>query len=315
MRTRAIVNPRSAGGKTGRRWPALEERLRADLPELDSVLTDAAGSATELARRALDEGIEQILVVGGDGTVNEVVNGFFDAEGTPVAPDAVLALMMLGTGGDFRKSLGIGTDPEDFIDHLVHGQVRSIDVGRIEMTGMEGGRVVRYFVNVTSFGASGAVVDLVNRAGLSKKLGGSFAFHWATIRALLTHENLPIRVQLDDDFDEVLPVTLVAICNGQFFGGGMWIAPKAELDDGLFDVLLATDISLPRFLALSGRLRRGHVDGAKNVQVRRARRVVATPAEGVRRVLDVDGEAPGKLPATYEIIPGALKVRCKESRR
>jgi diacylglycerol kinase (ATP) len=312
VRTRAIVNPRSAGGKTGRRWPELERRLRADLPGLDSVLTEAPGSATTLTRTALAEGIEQILVVGGDGTVNEVVNGFFDEAGRPIAPDAVLAMLMLGTGGDFRKSLGIGPDPEDFIDHLLHGGIRRIDLGRIEMTAPDGGKIVRWFDNITSFGASGSIVDFVNRATFSKKLGGRFAFHWATLRGLLAHRDLPIRVQIDDDFDEVIPATLVAICNGQFFGGGMWIAPNAVLDDGLFDVVLVADLGLFGFVANSGKLYRGtHVE-LERVRVRRARRVIATPPPGARVALDIDGECPGQLPATYEIVPGALRVRCKE---
>ena len=312
VRTRAIVNPRSAGGKTGRRWPALETRLKADLPGLDSVLTDRSGAATALTRAALAEGIEQILVVGGDGTVNEVVNGFFDEAGRPISEGAVLALLMLGTGGDFRKSLGIGPDPEDFIDHLLHGGVRTIDLGRIEMTAPDGGTLVRWFDNITSFGASGTVVDYVNRASFSKMLGGRFAFHWATLRGLMAHRDVPIRVQIDDDFDEVIPATLVAICNGQFFGGGMWVAPNAKLDDGLFDILIAAGIGLFGFIGLTPKLYSGEHVNLPKVSVRRGRRVVATPPPGARIALDVDGESPGLLPATYEIVPRALRVRCKE---
>lgn len=315
VRTRAIVNPRSAGGKTGRRWPELKARLRRDLPGLDSVLTEGPGQATALARAALGEGIEQILVVGGDGTVNEVVNGFFHPDGRPVSEGAVLAMLMLGTGGDFRKTLGIGPDPEDFIDHLLHGGVRRIDLGRIELTTESGEKRVRWFDNITSFGASGSVVDFVNRASFSKKLGGRFAFHWATLRGLLAHRDIPIRLQIDDDFDEEVPATLVAICNGQFFGGGMWIAPEAVLDDGLLDVVIVAELGLWGFIANSGRLYRGTHVQLDGVRVRRARRVVATPPAGARVVLDVDGECPGQLPATYEIVPGALSVRCKEPTR
>ena len=308
MRTRAIVNPRSAGGRTGRRWPELQARLQERIETFDAVFTQAQGDATRLAREALDDGVEQLVAVGGDGTVNEVVNGMFDGDG-PRAPEAVLALMMLGTGGDYRKSLGLRGDVDEYIERIVEGTVRSVDVGRISMEGRDGKPRVHWFDNIASFGFSGAVVDLVNRATISKWFGGKFAFQWASFRALMAHKNIPLQLRFDDDFETELPTSIVAVCIGQYFGGGMHIAPDAVLDDGQFDVVMVANMSTMEFIRSGSKIYDGtHVE-LKNVSIRRARRLQATAPAGVERVLDVDGEAPGRLPATFEIHPGALKVR------
>lgn len=308
MRTRAIVNPRSAGGRTGRQWPQLQARLGKQLETFDAVFTEAPGDASRLARQALEEGVEQLVAVGGDGTVNEVVNGMFDDEG-PRNADAVLSLMMLGTGGDYRKSLGLRGEVDEYVQRIVEGTVREVDVGRISMDDRDGKPHGRWFDNIASFGFSGAVVDLVNRATVSKWLGGKFAFRWASLRALLAHENVPLQLRFDDDFETELPVSIVAVCIGQYFGGGMHIAPNAELDDGQFDVVMVANMSTMDFIRHSPKIYEGtHVD-LEHVTIRRARKVQAIAPEGVERVLDVDGEAPGRLPATFEIHPRALKVR------
>ncbi len=308
MRTRAIVNPRSAGGRTGRRWPELQARLQERIETFDAVFTQAQGDATRLAREALDDGVQQLVAVGGDGTVNEVVNGMFDDDG-PRAPEAVLSLMMLGTGGDYRKSLGLRGEVDEYIERIVSGTVRSVDVGRIAMVGRDGEPRVHWFDNIASFGFSGTVVDLVNRATVSKWFGGKFAFQWASFRALLAHHNVPLQLRFDDDFETELPTSIVAVCIGQYFGGGMHIAPDAVLDDGQFDVVMVANMSTMDFVRHGSKLYDGSHVELKNVSIRRARRLEAIAPEGVERVLDVDGEAPGRLPATFELHPGALKVR------
>jgi YegS/Rv2252/BmrU family lipid kinase len=308
MRTRAIVNPRSAHGRTGKRWPELQARLDERIEHFDAVFTEAPGDAARLAEEAIADGVEQLVAVGGDGTVNEVVNGMFDEEGSR-NPEAVLSLMMLGTGGDFRKSLGLRGEVDEYIDRIVEGTVRDIDVGRIALEGRDGKPSVRWFDNIASFGFSGDVVDRVNRATVSKWFGGKFAFRWASLCALLAHVNEPLHLKIDDDFETELPASIIAVCNGQYFGGGMWIAPEAELDDGQFDIVMIANMSTLDFMRHSASIYRGTHIELPNVTVRRGRRLVATAPEGVERVLDVDGEAPGRLPATFEIHPGALKVR------
>jgi YegS/Rv2252/BmrU family lipid kinase len=313
MGTRAIVNPRSAGGRTGRRWADLERRLRDRLEGFDAVFTSAPGDATRLAAEAIDEGVEHLVAVGGDGTVNEVVNGMMGPDGAK-NPQAALSLMMLGTGGDFRKSLGLRGDIDEYIDTIVDGEVRQVDLGRITMEGRDGEPCARWFDNIASFGFSGAVVDVVNRATISKWFGGKFAFRWASFRALLAHVNEPLLLRIDDDYETELPASIVAVCNGQYFGGGMWIAPDAEVDDGQFDIVMVSNMSTMDFIRHGSTIYAGKHLALPNVTVRRGRKLVASAPPGAVRVLDVDGEAPGRLPATFEIHPGALRIRAARTK-
>ncbi|HPO15076.1 MAG TPA: FAD-dependent oxidoreductase [Candidatus Hydrogenedentes bacterium] len=309
-RTRAVVNPHSGGDRTGARWPMIAERLNAALGPVDVVFTDGPMAAKHLTAQALKEGIEQIIAVGGDGTVNEVVNGFFE-NGRPINPNAVLAVLASGTGGDFRKTFGIPIDIDAQIARIAESPIRAIDIGKLtfreDATGREG---VRYFDNIASFGLSGATDRAVNQLRFARKFGGKIAFQWGAFKALLSYRNQPIRLCVDDTFDEVINTATIAICNGQFFGGGMHIAPEAAPDDGLFDIIILRDagrleILMKLRLVYSGR----HLTD-RRITFLRGRKIVATPVSSAQAVLlDVDGEAPGQLPATFEIIPRAMLLR------
>ena len=278
---------------------------------VDVVFTDGPMAAKHLTTRALKEGIEQIVAVGGDGTINEVVNGFFE-NGRAINPKAVLAVVASGTGGDFRKTLGLPDDIEEQIARIADSPIRAIDVGKLtfreDATGREG---VRYFDNIASFGLSGATDRAVNQLTFARRFGGKFAFQWGAFKALLTYRNQPVRLRVDNCFDSVVNTATVAICNGQFFGGGMHVAPNAEPDDGLFDIVILRDVGRLELLCKLHRVYSGkHLDD-KRVTILRGRKITATPAPGAREVLlDVDGEAPGRLPATFELIPRALLLRC-----
>ena len=309
MSARAIVNPRSGGKRTGQIWPTVEDALREVLPDLEVDRTEGPGDASELTRSALSAGARTIVAVGGDGTVNEVVNGFFDADGEPIDPEAELAIMMMGTGGDFRRSFGIGRTWEDCLERIASGDRRTIDLGHVELTGPDGLPVRRWFDNIASFGASGAIVHAVNEATWSKMFGGTFTFKWATITSLLGYRTRPVRIRVDDSFDEVIDLTLCAICNGRFFGGGMCVAPRAELDDGLFDIVLVEGMGTIDFVRHSGKFYAGEHLDTDGIRHLRGRTVVAEPEDERATLIDVDGEGPGRLPARFEIRPAALRVR------
>ncbi len=310
MVSRAIVNPRSGGKRTAKRWPEVEAALREVLPGMEVVRTEAPGDATRLASAALRDGVDTIVGVGGDGTINEIVNGFFDEAGEPINPKAELAIMMMGTGGDFRRSFGIGPTWQDCLQRIAEGRTRSIDLGRVELTSNEGPSIFRWFDNIASFGASGAIVHAVNAANLSKLLGGAFAFKWATVTSLMSYRTRPVRIRVDDTYDEVIDLTLCAVCNGRYFGGGMCVGPEAELDDGLFDIVLVEGMGTIDFIRHSGKLYDGEHLGQEGIVHLRGRRVIAEPVDDARpTLLDVDGEGPGRLPATFEIRPAAIAVR------
>ncbi|MDR3497964.1 MAG: diacylglycerol kinase family lipid kinase [Parvibaculum sp.] len=310
----AVVNPRSGGGRTGRSWRLIRAALERELGPIRPHFTQEGSSprylpAAELARKALGEGAQLVVAVGGDGTINEVVNGFFE-NGAAINPDAHFAVLNTGTGGDFRKTFGLPETLEACAAGIGAGTTRGIDLGRLTFASDAGGEAMRYFDNIASFGISGEVVRAVNRARFSKLFGGSFTFLWATLSTALRYKPMPVRLVSDTGFDEIVNIGTCAVANGKFFGGGMKVAPNAEPDDGMFDVIVMRDTTFGDLFTGAGALREGtHLDNPKVTHFR-ARTLTATPAGATPSLLDVDGEAPGRLPARFDILPGAITLRC-----
>jgi len=304
-RTVLVVNPKSQGGRLGKRWTEIADTIGRAFP-FDEAITEGPGDATRLAREALRGGAERVVAIGGDGTINEVVNGFFDDQGKAIAPEASFAVIPYGTGGDFRRTVEMPTELAAAAKVIAANHRRKIDVGRLEFTATGGGRAVRMFANIASFGVSGVVDRLVNES--SKKLG-RLAFAFATARATWSYKNQ--RVQLVFDGGERVEATIntVAIANGRYFGGAMKVAPNAELDDGLFDVIAMGDFGFGDLLKSGRRLYQGTHLTMDKVTARRARVVEAEPIDpGAVIELDVDGENPGRLPARFELVPAALSI-------
>lgn len=299
MKTAAIVNPHSASGKTGKLWDDLAPRLGG----IDTRFTSAPNHATALARELLSAGYERIVSVGGDGTVNEVVNGFFD-KGEPVRPGAVLALLPLGTGSDFQRSLGI-SDITHAIE-LVRGNApaRETDLGRIRYVAHEGGERERYFANVVSFGMGGEVAT--GAKNFLKAVGGKVAFIYSTFRVFFSYSAKTASITLDGRDIGSHTITNVAIGNGRYHGGGMHVCPRALLDDGELEVTVIDRLSM---FELARDL---HVLYSENLYKHpkthhfRARHFRAESYERVS--VEVDGEALGVLPLEITIVPKALRV-------
>jgi YegS/Rv2252/BmrU family lipid kinase len=307
-----IVNPRSGGGRTRREWRSIERALGDAFPLMSVAMTRKRGEAKSLVREALLEGHSEIIAVGGDGTINEAVNGFFDENG-PIAPDAVFGFVTSGTGGDFRKSFGIAPGADAAIARLKTATPRAVDVGRVSCITRRGEPMVRYFINIASFGMSGLIVDSVNRARIAKLFGGSFAFAFHSLAGLLRYGERTVRIRIDGDFDEIANISTVAVANGQFFGGGMKVAPNAKPDDGYFDVVIMGGVARHRAPADMKLIYTGEHLSNPAVRVVRGQKVVAVPVAETRGkpvLIEVDGENAGRLPATFEILPRALNLRC-----
>lgn len=301
-----VVNPNSANGSTRRHWPAMLAELQAQIGKLEWAFTGAGGDATRITREAIGRGFDLIVAVGGDGTNNEVVNGFFDGE-TLLNPDCAFSFVCRGTGGDFRKTFGWGLGLDEALDRLVTGRTRPIDLGRMTYTDEQGQTRMRHFINITSFGIGGLVDKLVNSS--SKALGGKASFMIASLRAMLRYRNQVVRLSVDGKPEIRCPVNTVAVANGRFFGGGMMIAPNAEPDDGLFDVVILGDLGTAEMVRLSRHLYAGTHLNLEKVQCLRGRRIEAqndNPQEAV--LIDMDGEQPGRLPASFEILPSVLPL-------
>lgn len=312
MSALVVVNPRSGGGRTRREWRAIERALESAYPNMTVVKTRRRGDATALVRDALLEGCSEIVAVGGDGTINEAVNGFF-AEGGPIAPDAVFAFVTSGTGGDFRKSFGIAPGYEAAIARLKSAKVRTVDVGRVSCLSRHGTPVTRHFINIASFGMSGVIVDSVNRARIAKLFGGKFAFAFHSLMGMLRYRDRAVRIRVDGALDEITRISTVAVANGLYFGGGMKVAPNARPDDGLFDVIVMGGTPKSRAAADMKLIYTGEHLNNPAVRALRGSRVVAVPVAetgGHPVLVEVDGESAGRLPATFEILPRALNLRC-----
>ena len=329
LRTFAIVNPTAAAGKVTEAWPLIERLLRAKLPELDFVFTEGPGHATLLAREALRAGWEMIVSIGGDGTLNEVVNGFFekpdpitsyelDAEGwivpkdielRPIHSNAVLGHIPLGTGGDFRRTVGLMGDFSETINHLGGRHTRPIDIGQIGYLDNKGNLASRYFINIASAGLSGKVDYYSDRTW--KGLGGNACFLTASVRAIATWKNVDVQVRLDqtDEFSDKMMNLIIA--NGEFFGSGMWVAPGAELDDGAFQVVFLNDLSKREAAEFIIKVYQGKHLNMRKIQRRRARQISvrATNPGTPTMLLDVDGEQPGTIPATWSVQPAAINFK------
>lgn len=303
MQVRVIVNPCAGNHRAGKLWPQIENRLWNIYPNLQTYLTTRRGEATDIARQSILDGFDLILALGGDGTVNEVVNGFFD-RGGPIASQASLGIIPIGTGADFIRSLNLPRDPLEAIQKMSRAEPRLVDVGRLSCSSATGQPVVRYFINVADLGIGGAVVDHIN--GSSKRLGGFLTHLKSLLVTLVSYENVHVRLRIDDDFDENIVVNSINVANGQFLGGGMWLAPEAKIDDGLFDIVIIGNLKRAEALMNIPRLYRGRLALHSKVKVMRGRRVEVTSTQEV--LLEADGEAPGKLPAVFEIIPGAIKL-------
>lgn len=307
MKTFVVVNPAAGGGRAGKHWPRIFRDLKAAIGAFDSALTTKPGEAAPLVRDAIRDGAKMVIAVGGDGTINDAVNGICEGD-RPSSEDITLGFVMFGTGGDFRRSFDIPKGVAAAIERLKNGQSRVIDLGRLRYIANDGFTSARWFNNIASFGFSGEVVRAVNAARISKLFGGKFSFLWNSFLELRKYQGCKVDLVIDGK-TIAQEVCTVAVCNGRFFGGGMKMAPDAALDDGVLDVVVVRQNPPLSILDMRLLYSGAHLDHP-NVSVYRGRKIEAKPLSNVPIFLDVEGEAPGMLPATFEVVPKALRIRC-----
>ena len=292
-----IVNPTSAGGATGSAWPKLASDLSSQFGPFTNEFTSKRGDAMNLAVQACRKGITFIIACGGDGTISEVANGILNS-----GKDVELGILPSGTGGDFRRTLEIPSRTRDAAKILRTGRTARIDVGRVSYVDHKGNDATRYFVGVASCGMSTKVIERV------KADKASFAS--ALLKTAMRNEPVRLVVQLDDSHEHHLVVSNLCVANARYFGGGMKIAPDAKLTDGKFDVIGVGDLSAMKIFTSAPRVYTGSHLSMPEVSHALARKIIVKPADRTAEVaLEVDGELPGRLPATFQIIPEALRIR------
>ena len=307
MRTCAIVNPAAGRGRAKHLWTRLEPELRAAATDLSVRQTAAPGEATAFTRTAIDDGYDRIVAVGGDGTLHEVVNGYFQPDGTAITPAPPLTPLPCGTGTDFNRMLD-GKTGLDAVDYLHSDRVRSIDLLRLDYTDRDGATAHRYAVNITSVGLSSEVVRAVNRGGLSLP-SPRLRYLSAIVRALLSHQPFRVELTLDGTDLGARSVRVVAVANGHTFGAGVKIAPNAAIDDGMLDVTVLENVPVLPLLRRLPRFYNGRHLSLDGVTTHRGRRLTIRPLDEPPVWLEADGELLGRLPVTVEVVPDALRMQ------
>lgn len=307
MEIRLIVNPQAGAGTAGKKAAEVGRLLTARGVRFELAETTHPKHATNLAYNAAREGVSVLTVVGGDGTLNEVAQAYIDSEGKP-APGPDLALIPAGTGGDFCRSFNLDRPLPELVERLLAAKAQPHDLG-IARIGSDVTAPRRAFVNIASFGISGAVAKLTNE-GASKWLGGKAAFYLATTRATLGYRNAPVRLYVDGERWFEGRIYTVAFANGRYFGGGMKIAPQADPTDGLLDCMLIGDVSRLEAVANTPRVYVGkhlEMEKARSIRGRHFRAEPWITDDGVR--VETDGETHGVLPLEVEVLPGAVRLR------
>jgi diacylglycerol kinase (ATP) len=305
-----IVNPRSGGGRAGRTFPEVKVVLERRLGAFDVAFTTQPEHAIELARDAARRGTELVVAVGGDGTLHEVANGVLDAD---VGDRTAVGYVGQGTGGDFRRTLGIEHRLDAYVEAIASGRRRAVDAGKLRYRGRDGKDGARWFVNILSAGMGGLVDRYVSDT--TKALGGKAAYLWASTKALVACQRARLRCDVSlegEKHQRSVDTFMIAICNGRYFGSGMHVAPMAEPDDGRFEVV---SIDAPGKLAMAAFSRviyEGKHLTAPGVQHFACDRIaIDLENERARDVflLDVDGEPLGGLPLEVELVKRALTLR------
>lgn len=293
-----LVNPASAGGTTGRRWPEIAHRAAALGLAGDALISEEPGQLAALAQEAIRTGAGRLVVVGGDGSVNEVVNGLVGDESVEVA------VIPRGTGWDFVRTFGIPRDLDAAVEIALTGDVREIDLGLVSYRTWSGAEARAHFANVASAGISGAIAQRANET--SKALGGKISYYWATLAVFARWQTGEMRISVDDEIRGGKMIDAI-VANGRFLGGGMMMLPEAEPDDGLFDVLVLGDVTKRDLVFTLPKSYRGKHLPHPRLEVLRGRVVTVEADEPLP--IQLDGEQPGTTPARFEVVPRALRLR------
>ena len=292
-----LVNPASANGKTAKQWPEIARAAHAAGLRGEALFSERAGQLGDIAREAADHGATLLVVVGGDGTVHEVVNGIAGREGVE------LALIPRGTGWDFARTHAIPKRLDGALQIARDGIARRFDLGRATYQG-DGTERSAWFANMASVGMSGAVAAKANST--TKALGAKTSYLLALGVVFARWQNVRLKVAVDAESREALMEDAV-VAVGRYLAGGMMITPDAEPDDGLFDVLLIGDVTKMELVRVMPKIYRGkHLPHPKG-EVLRGTTVSIEAASPLP--IQLDGEQPGTTPVRFELVPGAIRLR------
>ncbi len=306
-----IVNPKAQGGRAGDRLDLLRRAIDRAFGDWSLLVTEGPGHAAELARQVVDEGVDLVAAIGGDGTCSDVVNGMFEGD-RPVNRRVIFTIVPWGTGSDLARSIQAPGNLADALWVAATGMTHPSDVGHLTYVDQDGVEQERVFINVAGFGANGDVVHRANRS--SKRFGGRATFFKAMMGTLVNYKPGPIRLAWDgpDGPGEWTGQLLSSfVANGAWCGGGMWVGRGGTMHDGHLDMLVMPDLGLARTLKDVWRLYDGSAEKVPEVFRARVTELTAEAMnlQGDPILLDIDGEQPGRIPLRIRVVPGALQIR------
>ncbi len=299
-----VINPTASAGETGRSQGRLLKLIEDRYPDgftLD--VTTRPGHATDITREAIRKGVDLVVAVGGDGTMNEVINGFF-SKGRPIRKSARLGLLCSGTAEDVVRNLGLAKSLEEQIDATAGKRSRTIDLGKVTYRSKEGEKRERFYINDCNPGIAAKVVQRVTPA--MKRLGGFLAFGIASTYTALTYRGHSMTVVLDGKKTVSGRFLGVAVANGRYAGGGMDFAPDSRVDDGLLDIVIIRDQAVPARLINFPKIYSGKHINLPWVTYLQARHIRLESSHRV--AIEADGEWLGYLPCEISVMPKALRI-------
>jgi len=282
---------------------ALENKFAAEY-DLRFYETAKPRHAEDLTETALAEGCDFLIAVGGDGTLNEVVNTFLRTGGKSKYEIAI-GVLPFGTGNDFARSIGMNRSVDQLYEIIRRNQPRILDAGALSFTRADGTVYTRFFDNIADVGIGAEVVAKVNGVHVRKRiLGGTMTFIFSALSTFMTFRHKKIRIRWDDQSYEG-KVLEVVVANGVYFGSGLGIAPEAKMDDGLFELIILGNVGVIDYLKNFGRLRKAEKIIHPEIKYYRTSNVSIEPL-GQRAIVEADGEIEGHAPLEFTCLKGAL---------
>lgn len=301
-----IGNPISGRKFLQKNWDAkVYPFLLQHLPAFDFAFTQKAGDAKSLTQNALKQGYKHIVSMGGDGTLNEIVNGFFD-KGKNIQPKAQLSTLPFGSGGDFIRTLQISRDYKKAWKNITHGKSRAIDIGMVEFDNKKFS--TKYFINIANAGLVASVMRAVNTS--PRHLSPLYRYLTGVYNGYKSHRCIKSKIELKNQKPFIIEkLTNLVVANGRFFGNGMCPAPDAQLDDEIFDIQILKNTNVFKFFSsiLPAMYLRQNFFSPKTVESHRSTSVKVTPLEKEKTLYcELDGETYGDGAMTFTLLPKSL---------
>lgn len=283
-----IVNPKAGKGKSLNIISQIKEAFKDINEEYIIEITKWPGHATELVRNYVSKEDYRVYSVGGDGTLNEVLNGMVNSE-------SCIGVIPSGSGNDFIRNICGNKLPDNIIKSTINGKVKMLDLGKIDD---------RYFINISSVGIDAEVVNNAKNLKAIPLISGKIAYILSAVITIFKYKYKNIQLEIDGK-GVTLRSTLLAVANGKYYGGGMKVAPFADLQDGLLDICVINSLSRVKMLLLFPKLIKGKHDEIKEVSFLKGRKVQIDANEEV--YISIDGEIIRKKKFNLEIIPKGIK--------